>query len=102
MRYSGRSFGYEETGTRISDAIITENRLAIDWLEDGYPASLIVTSDDGLQYQGTFGYPAPEERYRVEFRRFNDQTGEVILIGRWWQSDMAEGGNWMLRLSVTS
>jgi hypothetical protein len=100
MKYSGQSFNCQEGGSRITDAIITETRMAIDWVEDGYPASLVATSDNGLLYRGTYGYPTPEERYRIEFRLFKDQTGEVLLFGRWWRTDTANGGLWLLQLSA--
>ncbi len=102
MKFSARSCTYyEDTEYRVTDVVITDTTLSVDWLENGYAGHLSATSSDGVVYTGHYGFPRPEARFHIKLERFVSAAGEVLLFGTWWRTDSPDGGVWVFRLTPT-
>lgn len=99
MRLSGRGHNFEPTDAyEITEAIVTDTRLSLDFIEDGTHGHLEAHSEDGKRYKGCYRYPSLEpDAYPAEFEVFRANDGEVLLVGRWWDRRNGETGDWMLR-----
>lgn len=98
MRYEVTGFVYEEVDFHFTEAIVTKDRIAIDWNEEGTKAGLVAHSTDGSSYSGNMGFPRPDEEGFAEFRLYKAKDGELVLLGKWWRTDATNGGSWLLRL----
>ena len=101
MRYSAETFAFEPaTDHRITDAVIAENRISVDWSDADGMAGFVSQSDDGTLYRGSYSYRQDANHSgRVEFRVYRADDGEVLLFGRWWKADSPVPSNWLLRLT---
>src|SRR4051812_5778236 len=105
MKYTGLAFTPKDTFTpmdasgRIDDAIVTMHQVVIDWAEGTRRGNLVLTSEDGVKFRGTYGYPTPYPLYHAEFTLYRAANGEVLLLGRSWEEDSSAGGTWVIRLT---
>lgn len=99
MKYTGRYFEYGEANYRITDLIVTDTRIAMDWTEEGTPASVVAASTDGGLYRGNMGFPRPDAEGLAEFRVYRAKDGELLLFGRWWRTDNSSAGTWLIQCS---
>ncbi len=102
MRYQGKSFECSED-TVISEAIVTSNRLAIDYLYENSDYHLQAKSLDGLTYHGTYGDPSrvgAENLGSVQLTRYDNAEGDVVLYGEYYESDSGSQGSWLLMLKA--
>jgi len=67
---------YEED---VRQAIITKERIAMDWDEDGEPTLAVLHSEDGYYYEGTFGCPRPEPSARISGYLYKSVSGEYLF-----------------------
>jgi hypothetical protein len=100
MRYTGQSYECEPTYL-VTDSVLTDNRISLDWDENGVVGHLEATSADGQTFAGTFGYPQLDPSSRVTFTRYRSKEGAVVLIGHWTYLGGAEEGDWVIRLEPT-
>jgi hypothetical protein len=100
VRYTGTNMKWIDSPNKITDAIVDGNRIRIDWIEDrNIKGSLEAFSDEQLNYTGFFGYtPEPENQFRVEFTRFDSKDGQILLLGKWWDTKDGGSGPWLIRL----
>ena len=100
--YAGEMTEFTDEVKRVvTRAIITKQRIAVDWLEEGVQGGIVTTSEDGVTYRGHYGYPRPEERYHGDFRVYKGANDEILLLGEWWRTDTPDGGMWLFRLTPT-
>lgn len=106
MRYVARCSGWEEaTEYTVTDAVLHDNRLSVDWLDDVGTGHLEATSTDGVLFRGNFGYrdndgySTPNLFRHVEFTLARTATGELIFLGRWWNTEKGSEGEWVIRLT---
>lgn len=95
-RYQGQMTNLADEGQGrypVSEAVLTETELQIDWIEDGQRSHLRATSSDGISYSGTFGYPQLDEQREVDAKRYEAQDGSVLLLARWLDG-IADQDNW--------
>ncbi len=95
MKYNARSYKFEPA-YRITDAVVTDDRVSLDWEEANWTGHLEATSTDGQTYVGTYGYPRLDSDYHVEFTLFRANAGAKLLFGRWWGKDGE--GQWLIHL----
>ncbi len=77
----------------ITEAIVTDERVAITWNEDGDNFNLIAFSrDGGNYYKGNYGNGVLERGWHYEFKRFDSEEGITYLLSRWYQDDHGYGG----------
>src|SRR5688572_5856826 len=100
--YTGPSFWYEGTDLQVTRAIVTADRLAIDWVHGREVGGFVAHSSDRVVYNGTYGTPTLNPDCHVEFRLYRAANGEVMLFGEFWRADGADGGPWLLRLVPNS
>lgn len=98
MNYTGISYEYEQIDWRVTRALLTKRHLSIDWLEGNEQGGLTASSEDGIHYRGSYSYKTPSAGGGVEFQLFKDAVGEILLLGRWWESGSANGGPWLVHL----
>jgi hypothetical protein len=99
--YAGTSYDCGDE-TLVSDAIVTRNRISIVYDDgEGYEGHVVAKSTDGIVYRGQFGYPeypGQETIGNVEFRRYTNSRGQVVLVGKYsfWHS--GNEGVWLVEL----
>lgn len=88
--------GYEED---VRQAIVTKERIAMDWDEDGELFLATLHSEDGYFYEGTFGSPRPEPSTRMSGYLYKSVSGEYLFWAEWNRSDTGFGGANIIFLS---
>jgi hypothetical protein len=88
-----------EASYRVAEAVVTSERIALDWIEDGVRYHLLAHSrDGGLTYQGNYGMFRPEEQWTIELIRYTAIDGSVILMANWYEKDSGNEGYSMFEL----
>ncbi len=88
-----------QSSRRVAEAIVTPERIAMDWIENGVRYHLLAHSQDGgLNYQGSYGMFRPEEDWQVRIRRYTAVDGSVVLFCDWYEKDSGREGSWICRL----
>jgi len=100
MKLSGviRDFGTEGEEYDVREAVVTKDRISIDWNEGGETGHLEATSDDGVTFRGVYGYPHPD-RWR-SFHLVRYTAGNRVLLYGTWRNDAGNNtGHWLFALS---
>jgi hypothetical protein len=101
MKLSGTRFddpNWEATH-RVTEAIVTPERVALDWIENGVRYHLLAQSrDGGLTYQGSYGMFRPEEQWGIELTRYTATDGSVLLSADWHEKDTGNEGSSLFAL----
>jgi hypothetical protein len=88
-----------ESSRRVAEAIVTPERIAMDWIENGVRYHLLARSQDGgLTYRGNYGMFRPEEDWAIEITRYTAVNGSVVLWCDWHEKDSGRAGSWICRL----
>jgi|AMFO01.1.fsa_nt_gi hypothetical protein len=86
MRYGGQitEVDAEDFDYEIDEAILTDERVAIDWKEEGEHFHLLAQSrDGGRTYQGHFGAPRPDPDNEVRLTRLDTFDNVPRLFAHW-------------------
>jgi hypothetical protein len=88
-----------EASYRVAEAVVTPERIAVDWIENGIRYHLLAHSQDGgLTYQGHYGMFRPEEHWTIELTRYSAVDGSVVLMANWYEKDSGNEGSSMFEL----
>ena len=88
-----------EASYRVAEAIVTPERIALDWIENGVRYHLLARSQDsGLTYKGNYGMFRPEEQWVIELTRYAAIDGSVVLLAYWYEKDSGNEGTSMFEL----
>jgi len=88
-----------EASYRVAEAVVTPERIALDWIENGVRYHLLAHSKDGgLTYQGNYGMFRPEEQWTIELTRYTAVDGSVVLMANWYEKDSGNEGSSMFEL----
>jgi hypothetical protein len=101
MRLTGTRFDGPtwEATYRVAEAIVTPERIALDWIENGVQYHLLAHSHDGgLTYQGNYGMFRPEEQWCIELTRYTAVDGSELLLAKWHEKDSGNEGASMFEL----
>ncbi len=100
MRYSGGFIRIEnDEAWVVTEAIISERRISLDYIESGVAAHLEATSSNGKLFKGSWGYTQVElGRYDTELALYKAADGEILLLGKWWNHDEGTTGDWLIHL----
>jgi hypothetical protein len=98
-KWTAQGYWYEEDDFPITDVVVAKDRISIDWAEEGQTVNVVLSSDDGVVYRGSYRYRGYELQYYAELRLYRDARGELLLMGRWWRVDFGDQGNWLVRLT---
>jgi hypothetical protein len=83
----------DDADYEISEAIVTRDRIAMDWEEDGTDFHLIARSNDGgATYQGNYGSPSPHQERTIELTKYVAADKAVLLLGKWYERDSGNEG----------
>jgi len=85
--------GGKAADASVKEAVVSEKRISIDWLEDGNLGHLEAVSHDGTNFRGHYGYPTITNDFVVELKRYA-ADGEVLFFGTWYERDIGEQGIW--------
>jgi hypothetical protein len=99
MNLKGRlvqSTGVEQSIT-LTDAVITANRIALDWDHNGQQGHLIAKSTNGIHFSGRYGYGRKSPGFECELTLYKSNH-EDLLYGTWRQLDTGQVGTLILRL----
>jgi hypothetical protein len=83
---------------QVTDAIFTGNRVSIDWDGDDKTNHLEADSTDGHTFRGHYGNNDLDDNRHVEFTLFKSAAGELLFVGRWWNTETGGGDGWLFRL----
>jgi hypothetical protein len=84
---------------RVAEAVVTPERIALDWIEHGVRYHLLAHSKDGgITYQGNYGMFRPEEQWTIELTRYTAVDGSVVLMANWYEKDSGNEGFSMFEL----
>ena len=86
MRYTGQisEIDTEDFDYVVTEAILTNERVAIDWEEGGEPFHLLAQSrDGGRTYRGTCGMPRPDPDMEVRLTRLDTFDTVPRLLVYW-------------------
>jgi hypothetical protein len=93
--------GLEEYEFVVKEAVVTNKRIAFDWVADGSTMYAVLHSTDGgTQYAGTFGTHVREKGCVMEATRFQSKSGEVLLWLTWHREDDGNGGTIIIHLAA--
>jgi hypothetical protein len=100
MKYTGQMFYWDgkEVTKIVTEAVITQDRVAIDWDEGEHLGHLEAKSTDGIHFSGHYGYPVTYDVYRCEFTLYKAED-EVLLYGTWYEANAGWEGVWLFKLS---
>jgi hypothetical protein len=102
MRYTGRVFwsGHAQPDATAT-AILTETRLALDWVEEGGQGHLESTSVKGDLIEGRYEYQGWDGQGQYLLRTWRSGS-DVLLFGSWVWQPTQEEGTWAFVLSPES
>jgi len=94
MKYVGKLYfrGSIVPDGLITDAVIHQRRISIDWNEDGAKGHLESNSSDGINFQGQAYYDG-SDRNDFELRKYVCGR-DVLLFGTWRSYNLSETGTW--------
>lgn len=102
MRVTGQWYevdGMDEPTCDIQDAIVTKDRIALDWEENGDMFhALLHSTDGGYNYQGHFGERLLDTNCVIEAWRFRSVAGDELLWVTWHRKDTGFGGTSLVHL----
>jgi len=88
-----------EASYQVAEAVVTPERIALDWIENGVRYHLLAHSQDGgLTYQGHYGMFRLEEQWVIELTLYTAVDGSVILRANWYEKDSGNEGASMFEL----
>jgi hypothetical protein len=97
-KYRGHVY-YEarEASGAVTDAVISRNRISVDWREDGDDYHLEASAPDGFCFRGDYADRGQASRGQFELKLYRGGD-EVLLRGSW--SEPAVGkGDWTFLLT---
>ena len=99
MKLTGHVLDWDNKadGFNVTDAIVTESNIALDWEEPDCTGHLKAVSPDGIHFKGIFGYPRPDPNYTFELTLYRAKE-EILLFGNWYNQQDGEQGIWAFRL----
>jgi hypothetical protein len=87
---------------KVTGVVCADSRVSVDWIENGSMGNLEATTTDGSMYTGQYGYGGLDDYRRVQFTRFESVNGELLFVGRWWNTVDGGGGDWAFRLTPSA
>ena len=101
MKYQGNSFSLAPSH-RVTDAVITKERISLDWEEAGASGHLEASSTDGVRFKGTYGYRQPLPSRHIELTLFKSEGSGLALVCHWWNTENGNEGDWLFQLRPKS
>ncbi|HMC63315.1 MAG TPA: hypothetical protein VKI65_00090, partial [Gemmataceae bacterium] len=105
MKYRGTIF-YWHPGTgetdewRVTDGIVTDTRVSIDWSKGKEQGHLHADSAAGSRFRGEYKYsPSDGERRSFDLKMYSANDGEVLLFGTWVNHKSGSEGKWAFLLT---
>ena len=91
--YTELEIDIDETDGDIREAVVTESKISIDWVEDDVEFYASLHSTDGIEYQGTFGEPVLDNACRMSGTKYTAADGSVLLLASWIRDDRGMSGS---------
>ena len=103
MNYSGVVFekmNFWQPDHQVEQALVTEDRMLLNWRENGILfSSRLVSTDGGCTYEGVFGAPVPMEDWEIKAFRYSAPNADAVLLVQWQQHDHGLEGCCVVRLT---
>jgi hypothetical protein len=99
MKYNGHYWwqGYKVPDGRVTEAILMEDKLSLDFEEDGHTGHLKAKSIKGDLFEGTYSYHGWPGEGQFSFRIY--RSGErVLLFGTFYEPPTGDVGIWVFVL----
>ena len=87
-----------DSAHQVKEAVVTPDRIALDWIESGAKYHLVAYSKDGGTYHGTYGMFRPEDDWIVKITRYTAVDASVVLFCDWHEKDTGRAGSWLCKL----
>ena len=89
----------DEADFAVTEAVVTKNRISIDWDEYGKVFNVVMNSTDGgATYEGIYGDPRPNANWSMTATRYDSANGSILLLAEWVQEDGGKSGVCMFEL----
>lgn len=82
----------DEINGDISEAVVTDSKISIDWVEDGENYFASLHSTNGIEYDGTFGEPILNDACKMTGVKYEALDGSVLLLAKWVRKDLGTAG----------
>lgn len=86
----------------VEDAIVTRDKIAIDWRENEVLHHAVLRSRDGVNYIGNFGAKVPKTEWKIQGKKYTASDKSMVLFLRWTQEDFGRAGWVVVELDVVS
>jgi len=86
----------------IDQAVVTKNRIAMDWEEDGEKFHAVLTSTDGVNYEGNFGLTELDKKWKMDAAKYTAADKDVLLLLKWIQTDSGDEGSCIVILEPSA
>lgn len=91
--YTDLEIDIDETNGDIIEAVVTESKISIDWVEDGESFHASLASSDGVEYHGSFGEPVLNRACKMKGIKYATADGSILLLARWNRFDTGTSGS---------
>lgn len=85
----------------VRDAVVSRDRIAIDWEEDGQLFHAVLKSSDGTYFDGHYGSPQPNSQWTMQGTKYTAADKSVLLLVKWIQTDNGFAGWTIFELQPT-
>lgn len=97
MRYNGTytelEIDIDETDGEITEAVVADSKISIDWVEDGDKFFASLHSNDGIEYCGNFGEPVLSDACKMNGIKYTTADGSILLLASWNRTDTGARGS---------
>lgn len=80
---------------KITAAVVDAKRVSLDWKQGEDNLNVVVTSEDGEHFSGSF--VADNQEVKVALTLYKNKTG-YLLFGTWHEQRTGDEGTWVFRL----
>jgi hypothetical protein len=96
MKYTGcmTELGIEidHFNFEVEDAVVTRDRIAMDWQENEVRHHAVLKSNDGTNFIGNFGAAVPKTEWKIQGKKYTAADKSMVLLLRWTQEDFGRAG----------
>ncbi len=103
MKWNGTitelGFDLDECDFDVDEAVVTRNRISIDWKEDDLVCHVVLKSSDGGEtFAGNYGTPVPKKEWFMEAKKYTAADKSILLLSKWYQTDNGREGSCIIEL----
>jgi hypothetical protein len=98
MKYDGIVYDYLEENGKVTEAIVTDNRIAISYEQGGWKWQIAASSGDGRLFRGVLSSGGPDPECVVELAVYKAKTNALVVFGEWLGKETGNSFQFVFRL----